>query len=80
MREARLIYLRNGASRWHLYEDLTRSNKFLMEVVAPSWNEYLRQRGRMTKDEKEVIDKLCSLHVDTNLRVSVDKEVLKRRV
>ena len=85
MREVRLIYLRNGASRWHLYEDLTRSDKFLMEVVAPSWNDYLRQRERMTKDEKEVIDKLCSLHVDPNPpgespRVSVDKEVLKKRV
>ena len=85
MREVRLIYLRNGASRWHLYEDLTRSDKFLMEVVAPSWNEYLRQRERMTKDEKEVIDKLCSLRVDPNPpgespRVSMDKEVLKKRV
>ena len=85
MREVRLIYLRNGASRWHLYEDLTRSDKFLMEVVTPSWNEYLRQRERMTKDEKEVIDKLCSLHVDSNPpgespRVSMDKEVLKKRV
>ena len=84
MREARLIYLRNGASRWHLYEDLTRSNKFLMEVVAPSWNEYLRQRERMTKDEKQVIDKLSSLHVDPHPpgelpRASVDKEVLKKK-
>ena len=85
MREARLIYLRNGASRWHLYEDLTRSNKFLMEVVAPSWNEHLRQRERMTKDEKEVIDKLCSLLLDPHPpselpRVSVDKEVLRKRI
>ncbi|MFZ0710495.1 MAG: MFS transporter [Terrimicrobiaceae bacterium] len=85
MREARLIYLRNGASRWHLYEDLTRPNKFLMEVVAPSWNEYLRQYERMTRDEKEVIDTLRSLHVDQDQlgespRVSVANEVLKKRV
>lgn len=83
MREVRMIYLRNGASRWHLYEDLTRPNKFLMEVVAPSWNEYLQQHERMTKDDKEVIDKLYALHVDPNPpgglpRVSVDKELLKR--
>ena len=84
MREVRLIYLRNGASKWHLYEDLTRSDKFIMEVVAPSWNEYLRERERMTKDEKEVIDKLCSLRIDPHstgelTRVSVDKEVLTKR-
>jgi Transmembrane secretion effector len=85
MREVRLIFLRNGAYRWNLYEDLTHSNKFVMEVVAPSWNEYLRQRERMTKDEKEVIDKLDSLHLGPHPpgglpRVSVDKEVLKNRV
>ena len=84
MREVRLIYLRNGASRWHLYEDLIQPNKFLMEVVAPTWNEYLRQRERMTKNEKEVIDKLCSLHVEAHPpgelpRVSVDKDVLKKK-
>ncbi|HEY5707268.1 MAG TPA: MFS transporter [Terrimicrobiaceae bacterium] len=85
MREARLIYLRNGASGWHLYEDLTRSNKFLMEVTSPSWNEFLRQRERMTKDEKEVMDKLRNLHVGAHRlgespRVSIDKQVLKKRV
>jgi MFS family permease len=84
MREVRLIHLRNGASRWHLYEDLSRSNKFLMEVVTPSWDEYLRQGERMTMDEKEVIDKLRSLHKDPPPlvalpRVSMDKEVLKKR-
>ena len=36
MRDARLIFLRNGAHRWHLYEDLTHPKKFRMEVVVPS--------------------------------------------
>jgi MFS family permease len=36
MRDARLILLRNGAYRWHLYEDLKQPNKFRMEVVVPS--------------------------------------------
>jgi len=84
MREVRLIHLRNGAYRWHLYEDLTQSNEFQMEVVAPSWNEYLRQCERMTKDEKGVIDKLHGLRTGPNppgelARVSVDNEVLKKR-
>jgi hypothetical protein len=35
MREARLIFLRNGANRWHLYEDLNQANKFRMEIVVP---------------------------------------------
>jgi predicted MFS family arabinose efflux permease len=85
MRDARLIFLRSGAHRWHLYEDLNQSNKFRMEVVVPSWKEHLLQRERMTKNEKEVIDKLRSLRTDPNppdewISLSVEKEVLNKRV
>jgi MFS family permease len=81
--EVRLIYLRNGVYSWHLYENLSRENQFQMEVVAPSWNEYLRQRERMTKDEKVVFDKLSSLRTDPHpqrefIRVSVEEEILKK--
>jgi MFS family permease len=85
MRDARLIFLRNGAYRWHLYEDLHHPNKFRMEVVEPSWKEHLLQRERMTKSEKEVIDQLRNLRIDPNppeewISLSVEKEVLNRRV
>ena len=85
MRDARLIFLRNGAYRWHLYEDLHQPNKFRMEIVVPSWKEHLLQRERMTKNEKDVIDKLRSLRTDPNppeewISLSVEKEVLNRRV
>jgi hypothetical protein len=85
MRDARLIFLRNGAYRWHLYEDLKQPNKFRMEIVAPSWKEHLLQRERMTKNEKEIIDKLRGLRTDPNppeewVSLSVEKEVLNRRV
>lgn len=85
MRDARLIFLRNGAYRWHLYEDLNQSNKFRMEIVAPSWKQHLLQRERMTKNEQEVIDQLRSLRTDPNppeewVSLSVEKEVLNRRI
>jgi MFS family permease len=85
MRDARMIFLRNGAYRWHLYEDLKQPNKFRMEILAPSWKEHLLQRERMTKNEKDVIDKLRSLRTDPNppeewISLSVDKEVLNRSV
>ena len=85
MHEVRLIYLRNGAYQWHLYEDLKRSNRFLMEVVVSCWDEYLRQGERMTQNEKEVIDKLVTLGTEPNppaelIRVSIDKEVLRKAV
>jgi hypothetical protein len=85
MREARLIFLRNGAYRWHLYEDLHQPNKFRMEVVVPSWKEHVLQHERLTKNEKEVIDKLRSMRIDPNppeewISLSVDREVLKKGV
>jgi len=85
MREARLIFLRNGAYRWHLYEDLNQPNKFRMEVVVPSWKEHVLQRERLTKNEKEVIVKLRSMRIDPNppeewISLSVDREVLKKSV
>jgi MFS family permease len=85
MRDARLIFLRNGAYRWHLYEDLKQPNKFRMEVVVPSWKQHLLQRERMTKNEKEVIDNLRGLRTDPNppeewVSLSVEKEVLSKRV
>jgi MFS family permease len=85
MREARLIFLRNGAYRWHLYEDLHQPNKFRMEVVVPSWKQYLLQGERLTKREKDVIDKLRGMRIGPNLpeewiSLSVDREVLKKSV
>jgi hypothetical protein len=85
MREARLIFLRNGANRWHLYEDLKHPNKFRMEVVVPSWKQHLLQSERMTKSEKEVIDNLRALRTDSNppeewVSLSVEQEVLSKRV
>jgi len=85
MRDARLIFLRNGAYRWHLYEDLHQPNKFRMEVVVPSWKQHLLQRERMTKNEKEVIDALRRPRIDPNppeewVSLSVEKEVLSKRV
>jgi len=85
MRDARVIFLRNGAYRWHLYEDLKHPNKFRMEVVVASWKQHLLQSERMTKNEKEVIDNLRALRTDPNpaeewISLSVEKEVLNKRV
>jgi MFS family permease len=85
MRDARMIFLRNGANRWHLYEDLKQPNKFRMEVVVPSWKQHLLQLERMTKNEKEILLKLRNLRIDPNppeewISLSVEKEVLNRTV
>jgi hypothetical protein len=61
MREVRLIYLRNGAFQWHLYEDINHSNQFEMEVVMPSWSRYSSQWERITRTN-------CTPCVRTSIR------------
>ncbi len=63
MRHLRLIHLRNGAFSWRLHEDLTRFNIFRIEMMVPSWTQYVLQRERMTKAEKNIIDQAKNLHV-----------------
>jgi MFS family permease len=84
MREVRLVYLRNGAYSWQLFEDPTRHNTFRMEVMVPSWTQYLLQQDRMTKADREVIQQAESLHVgpklpEVRMYLGVNKELLSYR-
>ncbi|MBV9488212.1 MAG: MFS transporter [Verrucomicrobia bacterium] len=66
LRDVRLIHLRNGAFSWRLHEDLGRLNTYRIEVTVPSWTEYLLEQERLTKTERETIDKAWSFHVGPN--------------
>jgi MFS family permease len=85
MHDVRMIFLRNGAHRWHLYEDLNQPGTFRMEIMVGSWREYLLQRERMTKNEKDVLDELRGFFTGPNppkehASLSVDREVCKKRL
>ena len=69
MRELRLIYLRNGASSVRLYENLAERSRFRMEAVTPTWREHLLLQGRLTKSEREILDRVLELHAGTNAKV-----------
>jgi hypothetical protein len=80
MREVRLIHLWNGAYSWRLHEDLTRPNTFRLEMIVPSWNEHLLQKERMTKAEKELLQRAWSLHMgstppEERIYLSVSREL-----
>jgi MFS family permease len=84
MREVRLIHLRNGAYSWRLDEDITRPNTLRLEMIVPSWNEHLLQKERMTKAEKELLEKASSLHIGTTapeerIYLSVNKDLFTPR-
>jgi hypothetical protein len=62
MRELRLAYLRNGASSVRLYESLANHSVFRMEAVSPTWQEHLLLHRRMTRTEREILDRVLQLH------------------
>jgi len=62
MRELRLVYLRNGASSVRLYESLANRSVYRMEAVATTWREHLHMIGRLTKSEREILDRVLKLH------------------
>ena len=73
-----LIHLRNGAYSWQLFADPTRPNHFHAEIKMPSWSQYLLHFERITKAEKEVIDRAISLHIgegspETRIYIRVNK-------
>ena len=63
LREVRLIRLRNGALSWRLHEDLARPNTYRVELMYPSWTEFLLMEERLTKSEREIIEKARGFHV-----------------
>jgi MFS family permease len=84
MREVRLIHLRSGAYSWQLFEDPSRLNTFRIEMMVPSWTQYLLQQDRMTKADREVIGQAESLHVGPNppevrMYLGVNKELLSHK-
>jgi hypothetical protein len=66
LREVRLINLRNGAFSWRLHEDLGTPNVYRVEMMYPSWTEYLLMEERLSKGEREILAKARSMHVGAN--------------
>ena len=55
MRELRRSRLRSGASRWELYRDAERAERFVENFQVPSWEEHLRQHeGRLTATDQAI--------------------------
>jgi hypothetical protein len=84
MRKVRLIHMRNGAYSWQLLEDLTYPNTFRLEMIVPSWNEHQLHKERMTKAEKEVLERAWNLHTgatqpEERIYLSVNKELFMPR-
>lgn len=76
----RLSHLRNGAFSWRLHEDLVRPNTYRVEMMYPSWTEYLLMQERLAKNEREIIDKARRCHVGEKVLVQMLSSVCFCRV
>ena len=52
------IRRRDGASRWSIFHDLEKSERFLETFTVSSWGEHLRQHERMTAADREVEERV----------------------
>jgi quinol monooxygenase YgiN len=53
---------RTGATRWELYRDGDRPERFVELFTVPSWEEHLRQHaGRLTATDQEVEERALAL-------------------
>jgi hypothetical protein len=85
MNELRLIHLRNGAYSWELFADPTRRNHFHIEMMMPPWSQYLLQCERITKAEKQVIDRILGpqpgeIPAEIRIYIRVNKRFRARHV
>jgi hypothetical protein len=63
MEELGHIRRRDGAYRWGLYHDLGDPGRYLETFLVQSWIEHLRQHGRGIVADRELRERIRSLHL-----------------
>jgi transmembrane secretion effector len=63
IRELEPIRLRDGASHWAVYHDLSRPGRYVETFVIDSWLEHLRQHDRVTVSDRAVEERVRRFHL-----------------
>jgi MFS family permease len=58
MAEVRHVRGRSGAIMWQLYEEVAQPNGWLELWAMESWTDHLRERSRLSEDDKDVLSRL----------------------
>jgi hypothetical protein len=71
MQESRRSRLRQGALGWQLLHDLNEPDRYVEEIIDPSWTEHLRRFDRVSAADVQLRDRRLAFHVgDAPPRVS----------
>jgi MFS family permease len=57
-----VIKRRDGAFYWNLFRDTAEPSRFVESYLVDSWDEHLRQHGRLTQADRVVDDRVQSFH------------------
>ncbi|MFV0646003.1 MAG: MFS transporter [Sphingomonadaceae bacterium] len=63
MTHVRSIRMRNGAYGWSLSRDIAHPEKWLERFHTPTWDDYMRQRERMTEAERQFMVTMLGIPV-----------------
>ena len=58
--QLRAVRMRDGAIRWGVYRDTAAPERIIENFVVESWLEFLRERERMTKSDRAILDRARS--------------------
>lgn len=61
MADLQLLRLRDGATRWSLFQDASAPERFLETFESPSWAEHMRQHERVTIADREIEERALAL-------------------
>ncbi len=62
MREVRRVRLRGGAVTWRLYEDVANPDRWVELWAVDSWDDHLREQGRLTEEDRAALTRAAGLH------------------
>jgi MFS family permease len=62
MREVRRVRLRGGAVTWRLYEDVADPDRWVELWAVDSWEDHLREQGRVTEEDRAFLARAAALH------------------
>lgn len=62
MAECRRVRLRGGAATWRLYEDIARPDRWVELWAIESWEEHLREAGRLSDADRVVLARAAAFN------------------